>query len=69
MYKGQEIVNLAEKQLGTRGSAAKAYCGLPGGANYCDAFVSWLFYKEGERELQGTLEGGWKESVVCKDKI
>ena len=25
--------------------------------------------KEGERELQGTLEGGWKESVVCKDKI
>lgn len=51
MYKGQEIVNLAEKQLGTRGSAAKAYCGLPSGANYCDAFVSWLFYKENCRDL------------------
>lgn len=51
MYKGQEIVNLAEEQLGTRGSAAKAYCGLPSGANYCDAFVSWLFYKENCRDL------------------
>ena len=50
MYKGQAIVNLAEKQLGSRGSAAKAYCGLPSGANYCDAFVSWLFYKEGCRQ-------------------
>lgn len=45
MYKGQEIVDLAEKQLGTRGQAAKSYCGLPSGANYCDAFVTWLFYK------------------------
>lgn len=43
MYKGQEIVNIAEKQLGTRGAQAKAYCGLPSNANYCDAFVSWLF--------------------------
>lgn len=51
MYKGQEIVNLAEKQLGTRGAEAKKYCGLPSGANYCDALVTWLFYKEGVKNL------------------
>ena len=51
MYKGQELVNLAEKQLGTRGAEAKKYCGLPSGANYCDALVTWLFYKEGVKDL------------------
>lgn len=51
MYKGQEVVNIAEKQLGTRGAQAKAYCGLPSNANYCDAFVSWLFYMAKVRNL------------------
>lgn len=51
MYKGKELVQLAETQLGTRGAQAKAYCGLPSNANYCDAFVSWLFYKEGVKRL------------------
>ena len=50
MYKGQAIVNLAESKVGTRGTEAKKYCGLPSNANYCDAFVSWLFYKEDAKE-------------------
>lgn len=50
MYKGEAIVKLAESQLGTRGADAKKYCGLPSNANYCDAFVSWLFYKEDAKE-------------------
>ena len=51
MSKGNEIVSLALSQLGTRGADAKKYCGLPSSANYCDAFVTWLFYKKGAKKL------------------
>ena len=50
MYKGQELVNLAETKIGTRGAEAKKYCGLPSSANYCDAFVTWLFYKNDAKQ-------------------
>lgn len=65
MYKGQAIVNLAEKQIGTRGAEAKKYCGLPSNANYCDGFVTWLFYKEDVADL--FCNG--KKQVYCPDTI
>ena len=65
MYKGQEIVNLAEKQLGTRGTAAKNYCGMPDNANYCDAFVTWLFYKKDAKKY--FCDG--KKQVYCPTTI
>lgn len=66
MSKGAEIVKLAESKLGTRGAEAKAYCGLPSNSNYCDAFVSWLYYKCGVRDYycDGTKQTYCPTSIV-----
>lgn len=72
MSKGAEIVKLAESQLGTRGAAAKEYCGLSSGANYCDAFVTWLYYKCGVKEYycNGTKQTYCPTSIkLCRKEM
>lgn len=60
-----ELYNLAKKYLGTRGADARSYCGLPNGAAWCCAFVTWIFYKGGDRNL---FYGGSKV-VYCPTAI
>ena len=65
MYKGSAVVALAKEHLGERGAEAKAYCRLSRNANYCDAFVTWLLYKNGVKDLYC---GGTKQ-IYCPTSI
>lgn len=69
MYKGEQIVALAETKLKTRGDEAKRYCGLPSKSNYCDAFVSWLYHEEdvGAYYCNGTKQINCPTSIrICR---
>lgn len=46
-----QLYQFASKYIGTRGGDARSYCGLPSGAAWCAAFVSWVFYKGGDAKL------------------
>ena len=46
-----ELLKIAQKHLGQGGSVFRRYCGLPGGAAWCDAFVSYVFNEGGDAAL------------------
>lgn len=47
----QQLFELAESYLGEGGRTFRNFCGLPSGAAYCAAFVSYVFYKGGDASL------------------
>ena len=46
-----EMVKLAKSYIGKGGYTFRAYCGLGSGQPWCNAFVSWLFYKSENKKL------------------
>ena len=41
----------AKSFLGKGGTTFRKYCGLPSGAAWCDAFVTYIFHKSGNANL------------------
>lgn len=69
MTTNTELYNIAKKYIGTRGKEAKAYCRLPSDANYCDAFVTWLFHVGDVSQLycKGTIQTYCPTSIeICR---
>ena len=72
MTTNTELYNIAKKYIGTKGADAKKYCGLPSGAPWCDAYVSFIFYKGGIKSLycNGAKETYCPHSIqICKSKM
>lgn len=46
-----ELLKIAQKHLGQGGAVFRRYCGLPGGAAWCDAFVTYIFNEGGDSAL------------------
>lgn len=51
MNKNTEMYNFAKSFLGKGGSIFRSYCGLPSGAAWCNAFVTYIFHKSGNASL------------------
>lgn len=63
------LVDLAIKYLGTTGKEARKYCGLGNGQAWCDAFITWLFYKAKAKSLfcKGTKQTYCPNTIrICK---
>lgn len=60
-----ELYDIAKSFIGNRGESARKYCGLPAGAAWCCAFVSWIFNLGGDSKL---FYGG-KRVVYCPTAI
>lgn len=46
-----EQLKIAQKYLGQGGARFRSYCGLPSGAAWCDAFVTYIFNEAGNASL------------------
>lgn len=46
-----QLYKFLAKYIGSRGGEARSYCGLPSGAAWCCACVSWTFYRGGDSAL------------------
>lgn len=46
-----EQLKIAQKYLGQGGAKFRKYCGLPSGAAWCDAFVTYIFNEAGNASL------------------
>ena len=51
MMNNIQLYNLAKSYLKQGGSTFRSFCGLPSGAAYCAAYVSYIFYKGGDASL------------------
>ena len=51
MNKNTEMYNFAKSFLGKGGSIFRSYCGLPSGAAWCNAYVTYIFHKSGNASL------------------
>lgn len=51
MKSNTEQLKIAQKYLGKGGATFRKYCGLPGGAAWCDAFVTYIFHEAGNSAL------------------
>lgn len=51
MMNNRQQLSIAKSYIGYGGSIFRKYCGLPGGAPYCDAFVTTIFAKGGNSSL------------------
>lgn len=51
MTTNMEMYAFAKKFLGQGGAIFRKYCGLPAGAAYCNAFVTYVFQKTGNGKL------------------
>lgn len=51
MNKNTEMYNFAKSFLGKGGATFRSYCGLPSGAAWCNAFVTYIFHKSGNASL------------------
>lgn len=51
MMTNTQQLKIAESYVGYGGSVFRRYCGLPGGAPYCDAYVTTIFAKSGNSAL------------------
>ena len=60
-----ETYNYAKSFLGKGGAVFRAYCGLPGGAAWCDAFVTYVFHKTNN----ASLFCGGKKQTYCPNTI
>lgn len=69
MTKNKKLYELALRYLGSRGAAARQYCGLQNDELWCDAFVTYIFYKGGCKELwcKGTKQTYCPTTIkICK---
>ena len=46
-----ELLKIAQKYLGQGGARFRKYCGLPSGAAWCNAFVTYIFNEGGDSAL------------------
>lgn len=60
-----EQLKIAQKYLGQGGATFRKFCGLPSGAAWCDAFVSYIFYEAGN----ASLFCGGKKQTYCPTTI
>ena len=60
-----ETYNLAKSYLGQGGAVFRKYCGLPSGAAWCNAFVTYIFAKSGNAKLY--CDG--KKQTYCPNSI
>ena len=51
MNKNTKMYNFAKSFLGKGGATFRTYCGLPSGAAWCNAFVTYIFHKSGNASL------------------
>ena len=51
MNKNREVLKIALSFLGKGGAIFRKFCGLPGGAAWCNAFVDYVAYKGGVSSL------------------
>ena len=56
-----ELLKIAQKYLGQGGARFRKYCGLPGGAAWCNAFVTYIFNEGGD----SALYCGGKKQTYC----
>ena len=61
----KETYNLAKSFLGQGGATFRKYCGLPSGAAWCNAFVTYIFHKSGNANLYC----GGKKQTYCPTSI
>lgn len=47
----RELLTIAQKHLGQGGATFRRYCGLPNGAAWCNAFVTYIFHEGGDSAL------------------
>lgn len=47
----KETYNFAKQFIGKGGATFRSYCGLPSGAAWCDAFVTYIFHKTDNASL------------------
>ena len=72
MTQNKELYEIAKKYIGTTGKEARQYCGLPQGASWCDAYVSYIFYKGGLKDLycKGTKQTYCPTSIrICESLL
>ena len=60
-----EQLKIAAKYLGQGGARFSKYCGLPSGAAWCDAFVTYIFNEAGN----ASLFCGGKKQTYCPTTI
>lgn len=56
-----ELLKIASKHLGQGGAVFRKYCGLPSGAAWCNAFVTYIFNEGGD----AALYCGGKKQTYC----
>ena len=61
----KETYNFAKSFLGKGGATFRSYCGLPSGAAWCDAFVTYIFHKTDN----ASLFCGGKKQTYCPTTI
>lgn len=61
----RELLAIAQKYLGQGGAKFRKYCGLPGGAAWCNAFVTHIFNEGGD----SALYCGGKKQTYCPTSI
>ena len=61
----KETYNYAKTWLGKGGATFRSYCGLPSGAAWCDAFVTFVFHNTGN----ASLFCGGKKQTYCPTTI
>ena len=57
--------NYAKQFLGQGGATFRKYCGLPSGAAWCNAFVTYIFHKTDNANLYC----GGKKQTYCPTSI
>ena len=57
----KELLAIAQKHLGQGGAVFRKYCGLPSGAAWCNAFVTYIFNEGGD----AALYCGGKKQTYC----
>ena len=61
----EQLLKIAESHLGQGGAKFRAYCGLPSGAAYCNAFVDYVANEGGDAKLY--FDG--KKMTYCPTSI
>lgn len=62
---GYDLYKIAKKHIREGGAKARAYCGLPSGAPWCNAYVCYIFNEGGVRNLYY----GGKKVTYCPTSI
>lgn len=65
MRSNKELLKYAEQYLGQGGSRFRKFCGLPSGAAWCNAFVSYIFIEGGD----GKLYCDGKKQTYCPTSV